>query len=73
MLRIIASKGSCGMASIIESLVNSRAESKLGLTGGAEGNLGNANKLVCSEAMKIAYNILQTPSSGKCKDVMLNR
>jgi hypothetical protein len=61
------------MANIIESLVNSRAESKLGLTGGAEGNLGNTNKFVCGEAMKIVYNILQTPSSGKCNDLMINR
>lgn len=31
---VIAIKGSCGIASAIESLVNSRAESKLGVTSG---------------------------------------
>lgn len=39
----------------IESFVNSEAESKLGLTGGAEANLGNTNNPLGSEAEKFVY------------------
>ena len=43
----------CLTASAIDSSVNSRAESKLGVKLAASANLGNANKEVCVDARVI--------------------